>query len=537
MNTDADTVFTNGSVVTVDVGDQICEAVAVAGNRITFVGGSKDVEQFIGPKTEVIDLAGRSLLPGIIDAHCHPGSHGATKLYVQCGPDAIGSIEDLKRQVASRVKSTASEAWIVGRGYDHTELAEKRHPTRWDLDEVAPDHKVCVSRKCGHVLVVNSRALEEVGYGPDTPDPEGGKIERNPDGQLTGVLYESARVPFWKATFPSMSELESSTPLMNADFLKFGITSAHDASGRNPNEIRVYQKGVAEGWLKVRLYLMVRLSGDITIGNTYLESGLITGFGNEKLRLGALKLMIDGSVGGRTAAVNEAYPGDSNNYGITYMSQEELDTQVLKGHRAGYQVGIHAIGDKAVEMTLSAFEKAQKLHPRGNHRHRIEHCGLLNDQSMDRIRDLNLVPALGTPFIYELGDNYFDSLGKDRLGCMYPLKSLMNRGIIAPLSSDTPVIHPNPMHGIYSAITRKTKSGQIISPGEDVTVKEAIRAYTLYGAYASFEEDIKGSIEVGKLADLVVLSQNILETPPEEILGIAVDMTMVDGEMVYRKTS
>ena len=186
-------------------------------------------------------------------------------------------------------------------------------------------------------------------------------------------------------------------------------------------------------------------------------------------------------------------------------------------------------------MVLKAYEKALKAHPRKNHRHRIEHCGLLDEALMDKIRDLELVPALGVPFIYELGDSYFDSLGEDRLGCMYPLRSLMARGIIAPLSSDTPVIHPNPMHGIYVALTRKTKSGRVISPTEPVGILQAIRAYTAFGAYASFEEDIKGSIEPGKLADLVVLSQNILETPPEEILGITADMTMVDGKIVYEK--
>ena len=535
MNIHADTVFVNGSVVTVDVDDRVCEAVAVSGNKIMFVGKSKEADRFVGNKTEVIDLAGRSLLPGIIDAHCHPGSHGATKRYVQCGSGVVSSIEDIKREIAKRAATTTPGNWIIGRGYDQTELAEKRHPTRWDFDEVAPDHKVCITRTCGHVLVVNSFSLKTVGYGPDTPDPEGGKIERNSDGQLTGVLYESARVPFWQATFPSLPELEKSTPLMNDEFLKFGITSAHDASGRNPNEIRAYQKGVAEGWLKVRLYLMARLSGDITVGAHYLESGLVTGFGNEKLRLGALKLMIDGSVGGKTAAVRDAYPSDANNFGITYMSQEELDAQVLKGHTAGYQVGVHAIGDRAVEMTLASFEKALKQYPRNNHRHRIEHCGLLDDQMMDKIRDLNIVCALGVPFIYELGGSYIDSLGEDRLGCMYPLKSLMARGIIAPLSSDAPVIHPNPMHGIYSAITRKTKAGKFVSKGEEVTVKEAIRAYTLYGAYASFEEDIKGSVEVGKLADLAVLSQDVLNAAPEEILRIDVDMTMVDGEFAYRR--
>lgn len=536
MNFFPDLIFTNGAVVTVDATDRICEAVSVYGNRIQMVGSRREVEKTAGPRTRIIDLKGRSLLPGFIDAHCHPGSHGSVKLQLACGPDAVRSIEDIQTAVAERAKSVPAGEWILGRGYDHSKLAEKRHPTRQDLDAAAPHHKVCITRTCGHVLAVNSLALDFVGYGPDTPDPEGGKIERDGTGALTGVLFETARVPFWKNTFPGLEELKKSTPLMNRDFLRLGITSAHDASGRNPDEIRAYQIGVHEGWLNVRIYAMVRLSGDIRVGHHYLESGLMTGFGNEKLRLGPLKLMIDGSAGGGSAALREPYMDDPDNYGITYMSQEELDAQVLRGHAAGYQVGVHAIGDRGVEMTLNAYEKALKKIPRKNHRHRIEHCGLLDGPMMDKIRDLELIPALGAPFIYELGDSYFGPVGEARLKCMYPLKSLMARGVVAPLTSDTPVIHPNPMHGIYVALTRKTETGRVISAGESVGILDAIRAYTAFGAYASFEENIKGSIEAGKLADFVVLSQNILETPAAEILDISADLTLVDGRIVYDKT-
>jgi predicted amidohydrolase YtcJ len=535
MNMRADVIFTNGSVVTVDADDRICEAAAVSGNRILAAGRSKAIECLAGSRTEIIDLKGRTLVPGFIDAHCHPGSHGTVKTHIPCGPDAVDSIEDIKRKIAERAEKTPAGEWILGRGYDQTRLSDKRHPTRRDFDAAAPNHKVCIFRTCGHVLVANSMALRFAGYTSATPDPTGGKIDRDKSGEPTGILFETARVPFWKATFPKESDLEKSTPLMNEDFLRLGITSAHDASGRNPSEIRVYQKGAAEGWLKVRLYIMVRLSGDIRVGDCYLESGLMTGFGNEKLRLGPLKLMIDGSAGGASAAVRKAYPGDPKNFGITYMSQEQLDEQVLRGHRAGFQIGIHAIGDRGVEMTIEAFERALEKYPRKNHRHRIEHCGLLDDLLLDKIRDLGLVPVLGVPFIYELGDSYFGTLGKDRLGCMYPLKSLLARGVIAPLSSDTPVIDPNPMHGIYAALTRRTSSGKIISPDQAVGIREAIRAYTAFGAYASFEENIKGTIETGKLADLVVLSRNILETQPEEILGVKTDLTMVDGEIVYRR--
>ncbi|MBW2148560.1 MAG: amidohydrolase [Deltaproteobacteria bacterium] len=536
MKNYADVVFVNGSVITVDDSDRVCEAVAIAGNRIVRVGESHEVNALAGPETRVVDLKGRSLLPGFVDAHCHPGYHGAVKLQIRCGHQDVQSIEDIKREIKKRASTTPRGEWILGRGYDHNKLKEKRHPTRWDFDEAAPDHKVFITRACGHMSVANSMTLAEFGIGRETPDPHGGKIDRDSRGEPTGLLFEHAQIPIRMRTQPSYEDLEKGMKMMNYDFLSRGITSAHDASGRNPGEIRLFQKGVSEGWIQVRLYFMVRTSGTtITLGEQYLSSGLVTGFGNEKLRLGAYKLQMDGAGSGGSAAMREPYPDDPTNYGILHMTQEELDELVMRGHKTGYQVGVHALGDRAVEMTLQSFEKALRLHPRENHRHRIEHCGLLDGPIMDKIRDLGAVPALGLPFLYEMGDSYISSFGVERLSCAYPLRSLMDRGIISPLSSDTPVIDPNPMHGIYFAVTRKTPSGQIIAPNEAVSVMQAIRAYTVFGAYASFEEGIKGSIEVGKLADLVVLSRNILETPAEEILGINVDLTMVDGTMVYEK--
>jgi predicted amidohydrolase YtcJ len=245
--------------------------------------------------------------------------------------------------------------------------------------------------------------------------------------------------------------------------------------------------------------------------------------------------MIDGAGSGGSAAMRNPYSHNPADFGILYMDQDELNRKVLKAHEAGYQVAIHAIGDRAIEMALLSFENALKQYPRPNQRHRIEHCGFLDESLVNKIRELGIVPVLGVPFLYELGDTYIDVYGLDRLNSIYPLHSLLKKGIKAPLSSDAPVIEPNPLHGIYAATTHKTKTGRIIAPDERVSVMQAIRAYTLSGAYASFEEDIKGSIEVGKLADLIVLSRNILECPPEEILNTSVDLTMVDGVVVYQK--
>jgi hypothetical protein len=448
----------------------------------------------------------------------------------------VKSIEEMKRQITLRAASTPPGEWIIGRGYNHHQLKEKRHPTRWDFDESAPNHKVFITRTCGHIAVANSRVLAEFGITKDTLDPEGGRIERDAQGEPNGVLYEQAMLQIRMKTLPSANDLEKGMKLMNSDFLRLGITSVHDASGMNPEEIRTFQRGVTEGWIQVRLYLMFRSSEPSNrLGEIYLQSGLLTGLGNEKLRLGPYKLMLDGAGSGGSAAMRDAYSHNPADYGILYMNQDELNRKVLKAHEAGYQVAIHAIGDKAIEMALLSFESALKQHPRPNHRHRIEHCGFLDESLANKIRELGIVPVLGVPFLYELGDTYIDVYGLDRLNSIYPLHRLLEKGIQTPLSSDAPVIEPNPMNGIYAAVTHKTKSGKIIAPDERVSIQQALRAYTLSGAYASFEEDIKGSIEVGKLADLIVLSRNILECPPDDILNTSVDLTMVNGVVVYQK--
>ena len=534
MDSLADFVFINGSVLTVDASDRVCEAVAIGGRRILYVGDTQTAKQWAGQRTRIIDLRGRSLLPGFIDAHCHAGSYGTVKTRVSCKPPKVQSIEDLKRAIRTRAAVTPSGQWVLGTGYDQTKLMEKRHPTRWDLDEAAPRHKVFITRICGHVAVAGSLTLKELGIGKETPDPPGGRIERDAQGEPTGVLYEQAQMSVRGRIKPSYDELKRGLAVMGSDFLKYGITSAHDASGWNPDEIRLFQEGTGRGWIRLRLYFMVRSgAGALTLGQYYLGSGLVTGFGNEKLRLGPLKLMMDGSVGGKSAAMRKPYQNDAANFGILHMGQEELDRHVLQAHKAGYQIAIHAIGDRAIEMVLDSYEKALKRYPRPDPRHRIEHCGWLDQPMINRIHALGIVPALGVPFLYEHGDSYFESVGEEGLECVYPLRSLLDKGVAACLGSDAPVSDPNPLYGLYSAVTRKTRSGRTISPQEAVHVKQAVRAYTLHGAYASFEERLKGSIEIGKSADLIVLSQNILETKPEQWLEASVVLTMIDGTVVH----
>ena len=531
----ADVVFKNGPVITMDPRDTICRAAAVAGNRIAFAGREQEVEPLIGPRTEVIDLKGRCLVPGFVDAHCHPGFYAATKARIPLAGDEIQSIEDIKAAVAAKAAQTPPGGWVLGWGYDDTRLAEQQPPDRDDLDEAAPDHKVYLSRTCGHVVSVNTRVLEEYGIGPTTPDPEGGRIVRDELGRPTGVLFENAKAEIENRILPPEDDLAQGMETMSRDFLRYGVTSVHDAGYWDVSGLRVYQSWAGRDWIGPRMNFMVWYTDpEIPIGDHFIGSGLKTGFGDRRLKLGSCKVIMDGSGGGRSAAMRQAYPGQPDNYGIICHTQEELDCRVRTAHLAGFQLAVHAIGDRAVEMVLESYERVLDEHPRKDHRHRIEHCGFVDGPMMDKMKRLGVCVALGQPFLYSIGDNYLDVFGEERLETVYPLRPLMERGIPTALTSDAPVEEPNPMFALYFALTHRTRGGRSIEAGGKVGLMEALRAHTMWGAYLGFDELERGSIEAGKLADLAVLSKNLLEISPEEILGTTVDLTMVDGRIVHR---
>lgn len=524
-------LLTNAAVISLDSDHPSANAIGVVGDRIAWVGDRRDVrQQFDGPYQEV-DLGGAAVAPGFVDAHHHLMTLGFWMSQINCAFPAVRSISEIVDAVADRAKTTTAGQWIRGRGYDDNKLAERRHLTRNDLDLVSPDHPVMVTNASGHMSVVNSFALRQAGIGRGTKSPFGGHIDIDVDGEPTGLLQETAQdllgVPFLTH---DKDELRKHLHTAGQAYLSAGVTSGHEAGIFHPAEFSVLQEAWAEGTLALRTYMMIR--------NPFLESlegvGLYTGFGDDRLRVGSIKVIADGSLIGRTAALCRPYDhAAQDDLGLTMFSQEALDDLVWRGHSAGWQMAIHAIGDRAIDMCLDSYESALKRLPRNDHRHRIEHCGIMRPDIIARMSRLGVIPVGQPPFINEFGDGFIEHIGRERSQLTYPLKSLLNAGIPVAGSSDSPVSSYQPLIGIQAAVTQRTSSGDIFAPAEALTVEEAMWIYTRNAAFAAFDEDKKGSVTVGKYADLVVLGRDPRSEPSETISEIPVTATIQGGEFVY----
>lgn len=502
----ADVYYTNGTVLTMDDALPVAEAVAVSAGRFTRVGSHADLKEEIGPGTEVIDLAGATLIPGFDDNHTHPIFFGRSLREISTKPDDVSSVAEIvaKYREAAFEPEPAGNPWLMGRGYDDTRLLEQRHPTRHDLDAVTGGRPALLSRTCGHIAVANSAALRLAGITAATVNPQGGEIDRDAHGEPTGVLRETA-IELVRNHVPkaSVAQIKDDLRAASKAFRALGITSVGEAMLKSADEFQAYQELARDGELGVRVYLMVMID-DMLDG---LESlGIRTGWGDDWLRIGPAKLFQDGSGGGRTAAMFDPYPGEPDNYGISIWSQEELDEKFGRAHRLGFQLCAHAIGDRAITMVLNAYEKALAAHPRPDHRHRIEHCGMCTPEILDRMARHNFIAVPQPNFIYELGDSYIRNFTPEQLALSYPGRAWFDRGIVAVGSSDVPVVGCDPLLGIRSAVTRRTRDGQLMGPEQGVTVMEALRMFTRHGAFASFQEDRKGRIAPGLLADVAVVS-------------------------------
>lgn len=534
----ADLVVVNANVITVDHDNPRTEAFAVKSEKFITVGTNSQIEKLISEDTIILDAAGKTVTPGFIDAHLHP-----RPLYpehsrlgrVDLSPTSVKTIDELIEALRTKAKTTPKGQLIFGSRYQDTKLG--RHPTRVDLDKASTEHPISISHSSGHVSVVNSLALKNAGITRDTSDPPGSGFDRDEDGVPNGICREGAgRLARRGSPAPPSATIEEKLNgyrLCFENYLSKGITSIGDA-GTGGSDIPFYQELISSGAPVVRINKM--------LGSRYLsrlkDLHLAGRFGDEHLRIGTIKLFHGNSLSGRTCWLYEPYDmtnpktGRKDYYGIRPgRSQAELDKLVFDIHEAGFQIACHSNGDREIDMVLDAIEKALRSLPRKDHRHRIEHCSVVNPRILNRVKSLGIVLALHS-YVFEHGDKMED-YGSRRWPMMHPNRSAMEMGIVVAGNSDSPVSAAEPLLRIQSMATRKTAEGKVYGPEQKVSVETAIRIWTMGSAYASFEEDIKGSIEVGKLADFVFLSQDPTEVSLERIMDIKIERTYVGGKLVF----
>ena len=525
--TEPELILYNGNFWTVNVRQPRVQAVAVSGGRFLAIGSNEEVLHLASGNASKLDLGGRTVLPGFIDAHSHPVEAGLGHLrMVDCDLRSISEILAALRQHAAQ---TPAGQWVLGFKYDDTKTREGRPLTREDLDSVL-DHPVFVQHRGGHTAWVNSAAFKLAKIDENTPDPPGGKYDHDPaTGKLNGHVREKGKEAFEKLIPSNYSrdDYRQAAKLISRMMTRTGITSACEADG-NPDCLRGYQDARESGELLFRAYCHI----DLRQIDEMIAAGVRTGLGDEWVRVGAMKQFCDGSISERTARLSQPYVGRPNDYGILVVSEEQLYEQTRKAHQAGWQVGTHANGDVAIDMTMRVYERVQREIPRPDPRFRLEHCTVVNDSLVQRIRALGAIPLPFSTYVYYHGEK-MKEYGEERLNWMFALRSFLDAGVRATQASDYPPGPFEPMMALQSEVTRTDSKGNIWGPKQRITLEEAIRVGTINGAYASYEENLKGSIEPGKLADLVVLGRDPFKEDPMNIVNIPIERTMVGGKWVF----
>jgi len=523
----ADLALMDGNVLTMNPSQPHAEAITIKNDRIVKVGTNEEISRWIGRNTKIISLKERTVVPGFIDTHVHVVDFGRFLTWIDLR--GVKSIEDMQIRIRKRAQKVPKGKWIIGHGWNQTSFIEKRYPNLLDLDEASPDKPVVLYHLCGRMCVVNSKALELAGVTKETSAPSGGTIEKDAEtGEPTGVLRENATDLVWKIIpEPGEEEIMEATSLACEKIVEAGVTSVHWMVSSS-TEIRIIQRLRAENKLPLRVYIIT--PANILDNITRLSS--CTDFGDNVIRIGGVKIFADGSLAARTAALHEPYSDDPTTNGRTLYTQEEMNALVVKAHKANLHLVIHTMGDQAIDMALTAFEKTLMEVPRKNHRYRIEHASVLNKELIQRIKKLGVVVSIQPSSIISEFSVWSaaDRLGSTRARWLYPLKTLIKEGIRVSGGSDCPMEPISPFSGIQAAVARH------FFPEERITVDEALRMYTVNAAYASFEENIKGSIEEGKLADLTVISRDPRTTTASKIEDTKVRMTIVGGKVVYPKS-
>jgi len=552
----ADTVYSNCRIYTMDADSTIAEAMAIAGDKIVGIGTREYIERKFRAQS-VIDLGGKTVLPGLIDAHCHLFGLGLARMTV----DVFGthSENEALEIIAQRVALAKPEQWIRGRGWDQNEWQTKLFPTKKSLDRIASHNPVYLVRVDGHACWVNTRALEIAGVNKSTPDPPGGKIVRDGSEEPAGVFIDAAMELIYKfVPQPSEQEMHDAIRLATQECASVGLTSVQEM-GVDAHQLDVYKKMIDENKFPLRVYAAIDGPGELW--NNLKREGKLVGYGNNKLTISAFKIYVDGALGSRGAALIEPYSDDPNNRGLTILSEEQLQKLVNESLDYGFQVCTHAIGDRANHIVLNVYETALKKHHLRDARLRVEHAQVLSPEDIPRFKQLDVLPSMQPTHC--TSDMYWAEtrLGSKRIHGAYAWRSLLNTGVMIPAGSDFPVESPNPFFGIYAACTRQDKNGvpknvddirkyfqssadeksdsAVFVNGwygsEKMTRQEAVRGFTSWAAYAAFEENLKGSLERGKLADFIVISKDIFCCPVIEIPTIQVESTVLGGKNVFAK--
>lgn len=521
-----DTILHNGKVITIDARLSIASAVAVSGENVVAVGGEELLEGYVSGNT--VDLAGKVLMPGFIDSHTH--IRGQPQRYIDL--TETKSIEEVKGLVSDKAAELGEGEWITGYGWSEDFMAELRRPLRADLDEAVPNNPVLITRAGGHSAVANSLALRQAEVTSTTPQPESGVIEHDDNGELNGVIRERQDIVSRLIPEATNEEVRDSLIAELKRQLSLGITSLTHATGSieaYPEWEYIYSQH--RGSLP-RAAVQVRWIDSETMD----AFGKKSGDGDEHLRVGPVKIFVDGGFTGPAAYTKEPYKGESEYRGTLSIEPGELTRIIRELNAAGWQTGIHAIGDAAIELTIDELAAALDENPRVDHRHYLNHFTVMpSSESMQKMAEYGIAITQQPNFTYTLEGRYVDYLDGDRVEHNNPLRTPMNHGVHVAISSD--ILPIGPMVGIYAAVTRKGLSGRVFSADEALTVMEALQGYTLYGAWLSFEEDRKGSIEPGKLADMIVLDQDILTIDPAHIMDIEVEQTWLGGKLVYENAS
>jgi hypothetical protein len=538
-----DAVYVNGTAVTLDRSNPRAEAVAVLGDRIAAVGPASRIRSMAGPETQIVDLAGKTMVPGLIEPHNHFILYGPLALSrVDLSSPPVGMIRnltELKSALREKASQTPKGSWVLGFGYDDTLLEEKRHPNRQDLDQISTDHPLLVFHTSMHLLAANSKALAAAEVTKDTPPPVGGVIRKDPQTGLPDGVFEEAAMGFFLKLMPKQDLAQRLELFSQGEevFLRQGVTSCYDAGvsfpGVGGDDIAVYQTAFARSDLRLRFTMMIEAQFLMK-----QAGGFLTGFGNERLKIGPAKIIGDGSIQLYTAWLTRPYfvpfKGDKNYCGYPVTPPEQLNRLVMEAHRAGYQISVHGNGDATIDAILEAFRRAQKAYPRPDARHRIEHCQTVREDQLDLIAELGISPSFFASHTFYWGDRHKNIfLGPERAARISPLKSALKRGIRFSIHSDCPVTPVSPLFCASAAVNRVTSSGEILGPEFRLTPEEALRAVTIDAAWQNFDEKIKGTIEAGKLADFTILAENPLETAPERIKDIQVREVIIGGKQAY----